>query len=441
MPIDFNSNLSSSDANNTFLDKTIDDIKTGKLTLRKFDGDTNAITDLQVYVNEIATIQGTNGEGDPNSTTYSSEEIIANGDDRKVAIGKLDAQAKANLDLSTSNESRVTDIENSVGQPDGLAELDATGKVPSSQLTVDAMEFKGQFDPVGGSPALADGSGNNGDYYVVSADGSYDFGSGSLSMLENDIVIYDGDAGVYIVQPGAQVRTVNGSSGDVTIDKTSVGLSNVTNDAQLKRSAGDFATFTEKATPVDADIVLIEDSEDSNNKKKVQLANLLGGGGAGGSTAWILGDIAPIEGFTNGIQTFDFDNESPQEIFLNIIVPDSYTAGDQIKLLNGHFFINNAADNVLFKAQTTLFKLGDDVNTNTNQHTSTNSEVTLSTADALEDIGEIDLTDSGGEINATAVAVGDLLKIRLYRDYNNETTSAAEDAKFLRYSASVSFEG
>lgn len=60
-----------------------------------------------------------------------------------------------------------------------------------------------------------------------------------------------------------------------SVTKTQVSLGNVTNDAQLKRAAADFASFTEKTAPVDADLVLIEDSEDSNNKKKVQRVNLL----------------------------------------------------------------------------------------------------------------------------------------------------------------------
>jgi hypothetical protein len=41
--------------------------------------------------------------------------------------------------------------------------------------------------------------------------------------------------------------------------------------------AGEIDAISEKASPVDADIVIIEDSEDSNNKKKVQLSNMLGG--------------------------------------------------------------------------------------------------------------------------------------------------------------------
>jgi len=66
------------------------------------------------------------------------------------------------------------------------------------------------------------------------------------------------------------VYKINGTQ----LDGGDVGLGNVTNDAQLKRAAGDINTFTEKGTPVAADLLLVEDSADSNNKKKVQIDNL-----------------------------------------------------------------------------------------------------------------------------------------------------------------------
>jgi hypothetical protein len=53
-----------------------------------------------------------------------------------------------------------------------------------------------------------------------------------------------------------------------------VGLGNVTNDAQLKRAANDFTTFTEKSTPADADVTLIEDSAASYAKKKLTWSNI-----------------------------------------------------------------------------------------------------------------------------------------------------------------------
>ena len=53
-----------------------------------------------------------------------------------------------------------------------------------------------------------------------------------------------------------------------------VGLGNVTNDAQLKRSGDDFAAFAGKTTPANNDIVLMEDSAASNAKKKITIGNI-----------------------------------------------------------------------------------------------------------------------------------------------------------------------
>jgi hypothetical protein len=61
-----------------------------------------------------------------------------------------------------------------------------------------------------------------------------------------------------------------------------VALGNVTNDAQLKRAANDFTTFTEKTSLADDDVLLIEDSADTYNKKRLKAVNLPSGSGGGG---------------------------------------------------------------------------------------------------------------------------------------------------------------
>jgi hypothetical protein len=53
-------------------------------------------------------------------------------------------------------------------------------------------------------------------------------------------------------------------------------LRNVTNDAQLKRSANDFNTFTLKSTPVSTDILLLEDSAASGAKKYTTISGIAG---------------------------------------------------------------------------------------------------------------------------------------------------------------------
>ena len=76
--------------------------------------------------------------------------------------------------------------------------------------------------------------------------------------------------------------TINNAimSSPTGITASDVGLGSVTNDAQLKRAAGDLNTFTQKVAPEAADILVIEDSSASYAKKKV-LASAFGVGQPG----------------------------------------------------------------------------------------------------------------------------------------------------------------
>lgn len=60
----------------------------------------NQIFNTQRYQNEIADADGVASEGDANRKVYSSNNVVANGDNRKVAIGKLDAE----FDISTGHD-------------------------------------------------------------------------------------------------------------------------------------------------------------------------------------------------------------------------------------------------------------------------------------------------------------------------------------------------
>lgn len=60
-----------------------------------------------------------------------------------------------------------------------------------------------------------------------------------------------------------------------TLTKDFIGLGNVTDDAQLKRSAGDYQAFPQKISPELTDYVLGEDSSDGENKKRFTLSGIL----------------------------------------------------------------------------------------------------------------------------------------------------------------------
>jgi len=444
---ELNQELSSVKANADYLLKTEDDIITGILSLEQGGNLNSHISDLQGHLFTLADIIGITGEADPNAKIYANTNYIADGDNRKVVVEKLDAQAKVNADniagnlvLITDNAAAIQAILDSIGAASGICPLDANSKIPSIHLPDVLLEYKGIWDADTNTPTLADGTGSLNDWYRVDVAGSVDLGSGSLTYEVGDKVVHNGT--IWEKWDTVEsVISVNAQTGAVVLDKTDIGLTNVTDDAQLKRIGNDFTSFTEKLTPVDGDFVLIEDSQDTFAKKKVDLANLIGGGGGGGgSFAWGLNeDISPGESLQDGMEVLDFDFESVMAISALVIVPGSYKPGDQITLQNAVFFSADTQDNVLFKGRSTLFKLGEDATAVVNQHVSINAELTLTTANALTAVGDIDLTDGSGEVNAIAVAPGDILKIELFRDNTNETVSSVEDARLLRYSSSIVF--
>lgn len=108
------------------------------------------------------------------------------------------------------------------GESNGVATLDATGRVPYSQLPESAMEYKGTWDASTNTPSLADGTGTNGDFYVVSVAGTVNFGSRTVTFYVNDRVIYDGTTHQWERLPAGEVRSVNGLTGDVTLTASDI---------------------------------------------------------------------------------------------------------------------------------------------------------------------------------------------------------------------------
>jgi hypothetical protein len=103
------------------------------------------------------------------------------------------------------------------GAANGVATLDANGKLPSSQLTVTAFEYQGTWSAATNTPALANGAGNTGDVYHVSAAGSVDFGAGSISFSIGDKVAYNGS--IWEKWDLTEtIASVNGQTGVVVLD-------------------------------------------------------------------------------------------------------------------------------------------------------------------------------------------------------------------------------
>ena len=140
---------------------------------------------------------------------------------------------RVSYNLNKANDlisSLVTTIKNNLGQANGLATLDANGRIPYSQLPESAIEFKGAWNAQTNTPTLADGTGTKGDFYVVSVAGTQNLGSGDIRFFVNDRVIYDGE--VWQRLSAGDVKTVNSVQpvdGNVQLTPSDIGLGNVNN--------------------------------------------------------------------------------------------------------------------------------------------------------------------------------------------------------------------
>jgi len=112
------------------------------------------IVNTQRKINEIADSDGTNGEGDPNRKVYSSTNYIANGDNRKVAIGKLDTQLKLTQDDLDAAEVTIADHESRLDTIESLNSSFSGDKTFNDDVVV-----QGNFQVNGTKGCVNTGSG------------------------------------------------------------------------------------------------------------------------------------------------------------------------------------------------------------------------------------------------------------------------------------------
>ena len=159
--------------------------------------------------------------------------------------------------LNDNMSDLLSGLSDSLGKPEGIATLDGDGRIPYSQLPESAMEYKGTWDASTNTPTLADGTGDTGDFYLVSVAGTQDLGSGETAFAEGDRVIYDGT--VWQKLSGGSVKSVNGNtpdgSGNITLDTfgtievTQGNITNIKGDYIYARSfQGSAANFSDIRT-------------------------------------------------------------------------------------------------------------------------------------------------------------------------------------------------
>lgn len=163
-----------------------------------------------------------------------------------------------------------------------------------------------------------------------------------------------------------------------------------------------------------------------------------GSSNSGGTTSlrWYQPDSnAAIKRFisASGVEVYDF-SQSPDELEIwgQITVPTSYTAGDQITLKKGKFFSSVISGNVLFRATTYILKSAVNPTAAITGYDSTNTQQAVAgSANQIVELSSIDLTNASGQINSVAVAAQNTLLIRIIRDTSAETSGAAADASLI----------
>ena len=166
-----------------------------------------------------------NGGTQIRAGSITSDRLAAGTLDKNaVGLGNVDNTSDANKPVSTATQTALNAKQDASakGAPGGYAELDGGGKVPASQLPNSIMEYQGVFNASTNTPTLANGTGSPGDVYRVSVAGTVL----SLELAVGDYVIYNGSTWEKSDTTDS-VASVSGRTGNITLTKADVGLSNV----------------------------------------------------------------------------------------------------------------------------------------------------------------------------------------------------------------------
>lgn len=466
MTVSFKAPVKSAVVNNAFVSKQADDTKVGRFALNKL-SEGSQIFSVQKSLNELFDVSGT-GEGDPNAKNYANQNYISNGDNQKVAIEKLDANLKATYDTVdahiNSTDAHLAENIDYDNTTSGLAALKVQDAIDEVEVRVDTTETDIQAieDSVGAANGICplNGSSKIDALYLPSyVDDVLEYANlaalpvtgetGKIYVTLDTGKTYRWTGSVYVEISPSDVNSVNGNTGIVVLDADDIAetatrywskKNNVTNVSPLPSndSSENYSTGSFWYDNV-LNVLFICDSA-TIGAAVWQPISGSGGGGGGTTLRWIEGSIAPLNDQLSGFEYMGFGSTDQQELFAILTVPDSYTTGKPINIKSGIFFTSATSGNIKFKCETALITGSTVIGTYPNVHNSTNTEITASgVANTVTFIGDIDLTDSLGEINSIQVQAGDKLRIRLIRDYSNETSPADQDARLITDSFEVTF--
>lgn len=203
------------------------------------------ITDLDKYTQDAVntlllgkanTVHTHTSDEVSNESTVTGATVTAaldelNNNPTTVSWGGITGLLADQLDLQTALNDKLNFSQK--GSALGLAELDGSGRLPIAQLPVSAMEYKGVWNATTNIPALADGVGVNGDYYLVSVAGTTSL-DGINDWEVGDAVIFNGTNVTYQkVGRDDLVTSIFGRIGNVTAQVGDYVASQINNDSTV----------------------------------------------------------------------------------------------------------------------------------------------------------------------------------------------------------------
>ena len=172
----------------------------------------------------------------------------------------------------------------------GYASLDGSTKIPLALIPsslVGSVNYKGTWDADTNTPALTDGSGSKGDYYVVSTSGSTLI-DGIASWSEGDWIISNDTPVWEKVSNTDSVNSVNGLTGIVDLTPT---LSSSTDGAPVVFDGTTGKTFKEFAPTTGSILFAGASGELAQNNSNLFWDDLNGRLGVGTVVPWSQLDI------------------------------------------------------------------------------------------------------------------------------------------------------
>lgn len=136
-------------------------------------------------------------------------------------------------------------LQTEVGQPNGVASLDSTGKVPTSQIPqMGDLNYQGTWNAATNTPTLTSSVGTKGYYYVVNVAGTTNL-NGISDWFVGDWAVFNGTVWEQIDNTDA-VTSVNGYTGAVTLTYTDVGAAPATSGTSILygNGSGGFSNVT-----------------------------------------------------------------------------------------------------------------------------------------------------------------------------------------------------